>query len=54
MYFKKFIVFVFLLSSVFVFEVNAQKVQIEQIPTLTYSELMKDKELYLGKTVRVK
>jgi hypothetical protein len=35
-------------------EAAAQTSQSEQIPTLTYSELIKNKDLYLGKTVRVK
>lgn len=36
------------------FELKAQTTQKEDIPTLTYSELIQNKDLYVGKTVRVK
>lgn len=43
-----------LLTLLLSFETKAQTSQSEQTPTLTYSELIKNKDLYLGKTVRVK
>lgn len=45
------VIFVLLLLS---FETKAQTTQNEQIPTLSYSNLMQNKDLYFGKTVRVK
>ncbi len=45
---------VIIMTFAFVSDNKAQKNENQQIPTLTYSELIQDKGNYLGKTIRVK
>lgn len=54
MFYKKILLLLFVASTIFVLNLKAQKSENKNNPTLTYSELIQNKEQYLGETVRVK
>jgi hypothetical protein len=54
MIYKKLFLIAFIALLFFASNSEAQSTQNNDIPTLTYSELMANKDFYLGKTVRVK
>ncbi len=54
MFYKNLLIVAFLALAFFVSDSKAQVNQNQNIPTLTYSELIQNKESYLGKMVRVK
>jgi len=54
MSYKNLLIFAFIALIFLASDSQAQVRENQDLPTLTYSELIKDKELYLGKTVKVK
>ena len=54
MFYKSFLLVAFITLFVFVPQSKAQANNSQEIPTLTYSELIKNKEIYVEKIIRVK
>lgn len=54
MFYRNFLFFTLLIFSFLVLDSKGQNLKSNEIPTLTYSELMQNKENFPGKTVRVK